>query len=79
VAGQASVVALEVRSQFESARKPLLPAGSRLVIDAVTFRGLPPQFATVDATVSGPVPGRWELYLVYEAGQWQLLDTRKLP
>jgi hypothetical protein len=78
VAVQASVVATEVRSQFEQLGKSLLPAGSRLSIDSATFHALSAQLATVDATVSGPSPGRWRLVLVREAGQWLLLGTRKL-
>jgi hypothetical protein len=72
-------VALEVRSQFERDGQPLLPVGSRLVINAATFHSLSPQFAAVDATVRGPEPGRWQLFLVRETGQWLLLDTKKLP
>ena len=78
VAAQANVVAMEVRNQFEQLGKPLLPAGSRLLIDGASFHTLSAQLATVDATVSGPSPGRWRLVLVREAGQWLLLGTRKL-
>jgi hypothetical protein len=78
VASQASIVAIEVRSQFEGRGKPLLPAGSRLSINDATFHALSAQLATVDATVSGPSPGRWQFVLVREANQWLLLGTRKL-
>jgi hypothetical protein len=75
---QADVVAAEVRGQFEKLGKPLLPSGSRLSIDAATFHAVSAQFATVTATVTGPQPGTWQLMLVRENGQWQLLGTRKL-
>lgn len=78
VTKQAAVVAIEVRSQFEHRGESLLPAGSRMSIDGTTFHSLSTQLATVDATVSGPRPGRWRLVLIREAGQWLLLGTRKL-
>jgi hypothetical protein len=79
VTKQASVVAMEVRSQFERRGELLLPAGSRVSIDGATFHSLSAQLATVDATVRGPRLGRWQLVLIREAGQWLLLGTRKLP
>lgn len=78
VASQASIVAVEVRSAFESRGKPLLPAGSHVTIRQATFRKLSAQLATVDAVVSGPAPGHWQLVLVRESGQWLLAGTRKL-
>jgi hypothetical protein len=78
VAVQARVVAAEVRSQFEKLGKPLLPPGSRLSINAATFRAVSAQFATVTATVTGPQPGTWQLVLVQEGGQWLVLGTRRL-
>jgi hypothetical protein len=65
IVAEASVLAIELRSQFEQAGKPLLAAGSA-------------QMATVDATETGPDPGHWQLILVREAGHWQLLGTRTL-
>ena len=78
VTTQASIVAAEVRSQFEQLGKALLPPGSRLLINAATFRPISAQLATVTATVTGPDQGTWQLVLIREAGQWQLLGTRKL-
>lgn len=78
VTAEASVVAVEVRSQFERQGKPLLPAGSHLSIDATTFHALSAQLADVDATVTGSSPGRWRFVLVHENGQWLLFGTRKL-
>jgi hypothetical protein len=78
ITSQARVVAVELRSQFEGRGKPLLPPGSRIAINTVTFHELSPQLATVDATVSGPARGHWQLVLVREAGQWLLLSTTRL-
>jgi hypothetical protein len=78
IATEASVLAVEVRSQFEQAGKQLLPAGSHIVIDDATFQTVSLQVATVDATETGANPGDWQLMLVREAGHWQLLGTRKL-
>jgi hypothetical protein len=78
ITGQASVLAAEVRGQFEQQGKPLLPAGSHVTINDATFHALSPQLAAVDASVTGPTPGRWQFVLVREAGQWLLLGTRKL-
>jgi hypothetical protein len=64
VTSQASVVAVEVRHAFEARGKPLLPAGSHVSINQATFHELSAQLATVDAVVSGPAPGRWQLLLV---------------
>jgi hypothetical protein len=78
VTAQADSLALEVRSKFEDRGEPLLPAGSHVSIDPATFHMLSAQLATVDATVSGPKPGHWQLVLVRESGQWLLIGTRKL-
>ena len=78
IAAQAGVVAGEVRKQFEGRGKGLLPPGSRLSIQPTTFHALSSQLATVDAAVTGPSASRWQLVLVREAGQWQLLGSRKL-
>jgi hypothetical protein len=78
VASQSNVIATELRSQFDTRGKPLLPTGSHVSINDATFHTLSAQLATVDAVVSGPDPGRWQLVLVREAGRWQLLSTRKL-
>lgn len=79
VTAQAGIVAAEIRGQFEKLGKPLLPPGSRLSIDAATFHAASAQFATVNAAVTGPQPGSWQLVLIREDGQWLLLGTRKLP
>lgn len=78
VTAEASVVATQVRGQFEQQGKPLLSAGSHLSISDATFHAFSAQLATVNATVTGSSPGRWQLVLVREAGQWLLLGTRKL-
>jgi predicted membrane-bound mannosyltransferase len=78
VSAEAGVLAVEVRSQFEQAGKPLLSPGSHLSIDAATFQAVSAQVATVDAMETGAHSGRWQLTLVREAGHWQLLGTRKL-
>jgi len=78
IAAEASVLAIDVRSQFEQAGKLLLPAGSHMAINDATFQAVSAQMATVDATETGPNPGYWQLMLVREAGHWQLLGTRKL-
>jgi hypothetical protein len=78
VTAQAGVLAKEVRSQFVNQDQPLLAPGSRLSISSPTFHALSSQMATVNATVTGPQAGRWQLVLVREAGQWLLIGTRKL-
>lgn len=78
VTAEASILAIEVRSQFEQQGKPLLAAGSHVSILDATFRAFSAQLATVNATVAGSSPGRWKFVLVREAGQWLLLGTRKL-
>jgi hypothetical protein len=78
VTSQANIVAPEVRSQFMSRGKPLLPAGSNLSINDATFHALSAQLATVNAVVRGPDAGHWQLVLVHESGQWLLIGTRRL-
>jgi hypothetical protein len=57
---------------------PWLPTGSRVSITGSTFRAVSAQMATVDAIVSGPDAGRWQLVLAHETGRWLLIGTRKL-
>lgn len=78
VGSEAAVAAAEVRAQFISADRSMLPAGSRVQISAATFRATSAGTATVDAVVSGSAPGRWQLLLIREGGQWLLIGTRKL-
>lgn len=78
IAAEASVLAIEVRSQFEQAGKLLLPAGSHIAINDATFHAVSARMATVNATETGPHRGYWQLMMVHEAGHWQLLGTRKL-
>ena len=73
------MVAPQVRAQFVSRGRTLLPAGSRLRIDAKSFRATRAGTATADAVISGPDAGRWQLLLIRQGGQWLLLDSRKLP
>ena len=79
IAGQAGLVAAEVRAQFVGRGKALLAGGSRVRISPATFHVVSAQIATLDATVSGPAPGRWQLVLVREGGQWLLIDSKRLP
>lgn len=78
IAAEASVLAIEVRTQFEQTGRRLLPAGSQLTINDATLRAVSAQMATIDATETGPDPGHWQLMLVREAGHWQVLGTRRL-
>lgn len=78
VTAQAGVVAAEVRGQFKRKGKPLLPPGSRLSIDAASFRTVSARLATVTAAVTGPEPGTWQLVLIRENGQWLLIGTREM-
>jgi hypothetical protein len=78
VQAEADVVALQVRAAFVQKGRPLLPAGSRLVIRRSTFRQVTSETAVVDAVVTGPSPGWWELLLVRQEGQWLLIGTRRL-
>jgi hypothetical protein len=79
VGSEAAVVAAEVRAQFISADRSMLPASSHVRISTATFRATSAGTATVDVVVSGPAPGRWQLLLIREGGQWLLIGTRKLP
>ena len=78
VTAEASILAIEVRSQFEQQGKPLLPAGSHVSILDATFHAFSAQLATVNATVTGSSSGHWTFVLVRETGQWLLVGTRKL-
>jgi hypothetical protein len=78
VQAEANVVAPQVRAAFVQKGRLLLPAGSRLVIRRSTFRQVTSETAVVDAVVTGPSPGRWELLLVRQEGQWLLIGTRRL-
>jgi hypothetical protein len=78
VTSQAGAVAQEVRGQFLKQGQPLLPPGSRLSISGATFHVVSARMATVNATVTGPQAGRWQLVLVREAGRWLLIGTKRL-
>jgi len=78
VAGQSAVVAAEIRTNLMNRAQPVLPAGSAVRLDLATFTVTEPDAAVVDATVSGPEPGRWQLSLVQEGGQWLVIGTRRL-
>lgn len=77
VASEAVVVAAEIRAQFVKNGRTLLPAGSSLWIETGSFRETNVGTATVTAVVTGPAPGRWQLLLVREGGQWLLIGTRR--
>ena|ERR1022692_3491294 len=79
IAAQATVVAAELRTQFVSRGRPLLPLGSRLHINAASFHVTSSGIAIVNAVVSGRDPGHWQLLLIREGGQWLLIDSRKQP
>lgn len=78
IAGQARVLAAEVRAQFIARGQRLLPARSQVKIQPTSFDVRSAQTATVDASVSGPASGRWQLLLIKEAGNWLLIGTRRL-
>jgi hypothetical protein len=78
IPAQASVVAGEVRAQFISRGRPLLPTGSRVRIQPVTFDSRSAKTATVDAVVTGLQAGHWQLLLIKESGNWLLIGTREL-
>lgn len=78
VASEAAVVAAEIRAQFVKNGRTLLPAGSSLRIETGSFRETNAGTATVSAVVSGPAPGRWQLLLAREGGQWLVIGTRRL-
>jgi hypothetical protein len=78
LAAQAIVLADSIRSQVVSRGRPFLPSGSRVHIEAATFEVRSPETATVDAMVTGPMPGKWLLLLVRQGGNWQLIGTRNM-
>jgi hypothetical protein len=79
IATEADTLAVELRAHFVRRGRPLLPAGSHLLISPATFHALSPRLATVDAVVTGAAPGHWQLVLIRETGRWLVLGTRKLP
>jgi hypothetical protein len=79
IAAQSKVVATEIRAQFLSRAQPLLPSGSHARVGPATFDLRSAKTATVDATVTGPEPGHWQLLLIREGGNWLLIGTRRLP
>jgi hypothetical protein len=79
IAAQSRVVAAEIRAQFIGRGRLLLPAGSRVHIEPATFDARSVKTATVDAIITGPKPGHWQLLLINESGNWQLIGTKRLP
>jgi hypothetical protein len=79
ITAEAAVLAIEIRAQFLDKGQLLLPAGSWVRIDRATFEASSSATATVDASVTGPQSGHWQLLLVREHGNWLLIGTRKLP
>jgi hypothetical protein len=79
ITAQAAVVATEIRAEFLSRGRPLLPPGSEVRIEPATFAAGPSKTATVVAVVSGSAPGKWKLLLVSQGGNWLLIGTRSLP
>lgn len=75
---ESAVIAPQVRAAFMRQGRLLLPAGSHLVIKRPTFRQLTSETAVVDAVVTGPSPGRWQLLLFRYSRQWLLIGTRRL-
>ena len=78
ITADAAVLADEIRPQFLAKGQRLLPAGSRVRIDPATFKASSPQTAMVNASITGPQPGRWQLLLTKESGKWLLIGTREL-
>jgi len=76
---QAAVVAAELRPQLADGGGPLLPPGSRVRVSDRTFHATSAGTGVVQAVVSGPKPGRWQLLLTKENGQWLLIGTREMP
>lgn len=79
IGSQAAVVAPQIRGQFLRRGQSLLPAGSHVRIDAATFRLTRTGFAAVNAVITGPEAGRWQLILIGSRGNWLLIGTRRLP
>jgi hypothetical protein len=79
IGSQATIVAPEIRSQFMGRGQLLLPAGSQVRIEPATFQVTPSGIATVNAVITGSEPGRWQLLLVRDDGNWALIGTRRLP
>lgn len=78
VDSQAAVVAPQIRTQFLDRGQPLLPAGSRVRISSATFRFARAGLATVNAVITGPEAGRWQLILIRNQGHWLIIGTRRL-
>jgi hypothetical protein len=79
IAEQAEVLAPVVRREFVGIGKPLLPAGSKVRFELSTFDERSSRTATVDAVVTGPKAGRWQVLLVSESSRWFVIGTRRLP
>ena len=79
VSEQAAVVAAELRPQLADGGVPLLPPGSRVRVSDRTFHATSAGTGVVQAVVSGPKRGRWQLLLTKENGQWLLIGTREMP
>jgi hypothetical protein len=78
ITAEAAVLAVELRAQFLEKGQSLLPGGSQARIAAATFKTSSPRTATVDASITGPQPRRWQLLLIKENGSWLLIGTREL-
>jgi hypothetical protein len=74
---EAKALTAALRTKSNLAAEPLLPAGSRVTIDAgkATRYG---DVARVPATVTGPRPGRFMLLLIRAGGSWLLYGTEQL-
>jgi len=74
---EARTLAAALRPKSNLAAEPLLPAGSRVTIDAgkATRYG---DVGRVPATVTGPRPGHFMLLLSREGGSWLLYGTEQL-
>jgi hypothetical protein len=68
----------EVRAAYLRDPGPLLPAGSRMQISTTSFRLVGTDLATADATVTGSLKQRYQLFLAKRQGTWLILTTRKL-
>ncbi|MGI5191219.1 hypothetical protein ACQEVI_23985 [Promicromonospora sp. CA-289599] len=83
VSEDSQVVAAVLAAGFDDAYLadgggPLLPPGSTISIDPSTFaHGA--ELASVDAELTGPEPGSWQLTLAYQDDAWLVVNAVPAP